>query len=117
MIDNKNELKMEFKDWEYFLKVASTLHFTRASEQLYLAQPALSRHIRELENELGCVLFKRNNRNVELTDAGIFLQKKIEPLLKRFEKSASRRYRSKKENQEKLLLAFQIQQWKQFYRG
>src|SRR5476651_241463 len=57
-----------------FLKLADTLHFTKASEQVFMAQPALSRQIKQLEEAVGAQLFKRNKRNVSLTKAGIYFR-------------------------------------------
>lgn len=54
----------------YFMAVAEELHFRRASERLHVAQPAVSRAIRQLEAQLGVALLKRNNRNVALTAGG-----------------------------------------------
>lgn len=53
-----------------FLAVARRLNFTKAAEELMLTQPAVSRQIRQLERELGVVLFERLGRTVQLTDAG-----------------------------------------------
>jgi LysR family transcriptional regulator, benzoate and cis,cis-muconate-responsive activator of ben and cat genes len=60
---------MELRHLRYFKAVAESLNFSRAAEQMHVAQPALSRQVRALEDELGTNLFDRN-RGVRLTDAG-----------------------------------------------
>lgn len=60
---------MELRHLRYFKAVAETLNFSRAAEQLRVAQPALSRQVRALEEELGTLLFERAH-GVRLTDAG-----------------------------------------------
>lgn len=52
------------------LEAAKTLNFNRAAENLYLSQPTLSHHIKNLETELGFQIFNRNGRSISLTDAG-----------------------------------------------
>ena len=53
-----------------FITLADSLSFSRASEDLYITQPSLSRHVSLLETELGVRLLERNTRNVSLTRAG-----------------------------------------------
>lgn len=53
-----------------FLAVAEQLHFTRAAAELFLAQQVVSRHVAQLEDQLGADLFERSTRRVELTEAG-----------------------------------------------
>ncbi|MGV6393508.1 LysR family transcriptional regulator [Pseudomonas caspiana] len=62
---------MELRHLRYFRVVAETLNFTRAAEQLHLAQPPLSRQIQQLEEELGVSLLERS-RPLRLTEAGRF---------------------------------------------
>ena len=58
-----------------FLKVAETLNFARAAEQLHVTQPAVTQQIHSLEAELNVQLFRRTTRTVEITQAGlIFLE-------------------------------------------
>lgn len=61
---------MELRHLRYFEAVARLNHVTRAAAELHVAQPALSKQLRDLEEELGVTLFDRLGRRVQLTEAG-----------------------------------------------
>ncbi len=68
-----------------FEAVARRLSFRAAAEELHLTQPAISRQIRTLEDELGAPLFLRGTRHVELTGAGASLLRTVAPALDRLD--------------------------------
>jgi DNA-binding transcriptional LysR family regulator len=72
---------IEFRQLKYFAKVAELQHFGRASEELHVVQPALSRQVKQLEEELGVELFERLPRGVRLTQAGVLLLERTNHLL------------------------------------
>ena len=73
---------LTLRQLRYFLEVADLHSFTRAAEVLHVAQSALSRQIKMLEDELGIALFNRVDRGVTLTDAGARLRDRVAALLK-----------------------------------
>lgn len=65
---------MELRHFRYFVAVAEAENISRAALKLHVSQPALSRQIRDLEDELGFLLLERSAKSVRLTDAGrVFL--------------------------------------------
>lgn len=62
---------------KYFLDVAATEHISRSAQRLHVAQPALSRTIHHLEDELGCALFAHEGRNIRLTAEGRLARDRI----------------------------------------
>lgn len=72
---------MELYQLQSFITVARENHLTRAAEALYISQPAVSAHIKALEEEFSQPLFIRTPKGMELTPAGILLCKKAENIL------------------------------------
>ncbi|EPJ3204903.1 LysR family transcriptional regulator [Salmonella enterica subsp. enterica serovar Derby] len=73
--------RIDLKLLRYFLAVAEELHFGRAAARLNMSQPPLSIHIKELEQQLGTLLFIRHSRSVALTHAGTILMEESRRLL------------------------------------
>ena len=73
---------MDLRQLRYFVSVVRERSFSKASEKLHVAQPALSRHIQTLEQELGFELLIRTPRGVETTEAGRLLKEKAEEVLR-----------------------------------
>lgn len=76
---------MNFRQLTYFIAVAEELHFGRAAERLDMAQPPLSRQIKQLEDDLGAVLFNRGRSSITLTQAGERLLERGRSILRQME--------------------------------
>jgi len=79
---------MELRHLRYFLAVGDALNFTKAAAQLRVAQPALSRQVQDLEDEIGVDLMKRGPRGVTLTAEGKLFLEEVRELMNLWKKSA-----------------------------
>src|SRR5215212_8176682 len=74
---------MELRHLRYFQAVAEELSFSKAARRLRVAQPALSRAVKELETQLGAAMFTRSRQGVTLTPAGAVLLDETAAVLQR----------------------------------
>jgi DNA-binding transcriptional LysR family regulator len=81
---------LELRHLRYFLAVAEELNFSRAADRLHIAQPALSAQIRTLETQVGCALFHRTTRKVELTPAGEMLLADAREIVRRADEAVAK---------------------------
>lgn len=80
---------MELRHLRYFLAVAEALNFRAAAERLHLSRPALSKQIRELEEEIGVRLLDRNTVRVKLTAAGVIYLQEVRAILSRTQQAGA----------------------------
>lgn len=81
---------MELRHLRYFAAVAAHGSFSRAAKNLHLTQPALSRQVKDLEDELGVPLFDRGTNSVTLTEAGEMFYEEARDLLARADQAIQR---------------------------
>jgi DNA-binding transcriptional LysR family regulator len=81
---------MELRHLRYFLAVGEALNVTKAAARLRVAQPALSRQMQDLEEEIGVHLLRRSSRGVTLTAEGRLFLEEVRELLKRKEESVEK---------------------------
>src|SRR6202042_2091712 len=86
--------RLETRELAYFLAVADELHFGRAAARLGIAQPALSKTVRQLERRLGVTLLERTSRAVALTEAGRVLSREARIALEAVSAAALRTQRA-----------------------
>ncbi|HEU4705101.1 MAG TPA: LysR family transcriptional regulator, partial [Sphingomicrobium sp.] len=77
---------MELFQVRYVLAAAETLNFTRAAERCHVSQPALTRGIKAMEDELGAPIFSREGKRIRLSDFG----RSILPTLRQMNEQAER---------------------------
>lgn len=78
---------MELKELQYFLAVTQEGTISGAAQALHVAQPSLSRQMRELEEHLGKTLFIRGNRKIILTEEGLILQRRANEIIQLMQKT------------------------------
>lgn len=88
---------MDTRVLKYFLTVAHTNNITRAAKQLHITQPTLSRQIMELEKELDTALFDRDQRHLQLTEAGVLFQQRATTLLQLIDQTKDDLHQQEKE--------------------
>ena len=71
---------MDLRVLKYFLVVAREENITKAAELLHVSQPAISRQIAQLEEELGIQAFKRSNHHITLTEDGMLLKRRAQEM-------------------------------------
>ncbi len=97
---------MELRHLKYFIAVAEELHFARAAGRLHLAQPSLSKQIKQLEQELGFPLFYRTKQRVELLDAGHVFLDEAHRILRQAENAVESARRAHTGQSGRLLIGF-----------
>jgi DNA-binding transcriptional LysR family regulator len=97
---------MDLRHLRYFQAVAEELSFSRAARRLRVAQPALSRVVRDIESELGAVVLERSRHHVRLTPAGGVLLRETALLLERWEESLRRVRRTSSGEEGELRLGY-----------
>jgi LysR family nitrogen assimilation transcriptional regulator len=78
---------MNLRQLQYFVEVSELESVTKAADRLHIAQPALSRHMRTLERDLGVRLFEREGRGIVLTNAGVVFRDRVRMLLRELDRA------------------------------
>ncbi|HMG37122.1 MAG TPA: LysR family transcriptional regulator [Blastocatellia bacterium] len=97
---------MDLRHLRYFAAVAEELHFGRAATRMHVAQPALSRQIRSLEDEMKLQLFERDRRRVALTVAGGVFLDEVKRLLEQLERAVETARRAARGERGTLRIAY-----------
>jgi len=99
---------MEIRQLRYFLALCRTLNFTRAAEEVHIAQPPFSRQISNLEDELGVRLIDRDARPMRLTASGVFFQERAQEIVGRIDRLKSDTVRFGRGGRQTLRIGFEV---------
>lgn len=97
---------MELRHYRYFVAVAERLNFSQAAQVLHVAQPALSRAVHDMEDEIGVPLFLRNKPHIQLTPAGLTFLEEARRLLAEAQEAVELTRRSSRGEVGELNLAY-----------
>ena len=97
---------MDLKHLRYFQAVAEELSYTRAARRLRVAQPALSRVVKDIETELGAAVLERTTSRVQLTQTGEVLLRETALLLERWEEAIRKVHRAASGEEGELRLGY-----------
>lgn len=97
---------MDIRQLRYFMAVAAERNFSRAAERLNMAQPPLSRQIRQLEQEVGAPLFDRDSRPMALTDAGRLFYEQASQVTRRMEEMKATMHAFVTSNRPRFIVGF-----------
>ncbi len=98
--------RIDLRQLRYFQAVAEELSFSGAARRLHIAQPALSRAVKEVEDALGVMLFRRTRRSVALTEAGAVLLRETGLLLDTMDEALRRVQRTARGEEGELRLGY-----------
>jgi len=99
---------MELRQLRYFLALCRTMNFTRAAEEVNIAQPPFSRQISNLEDELGVRLIDRDSRPMRLTASGEFFQERAQEIVTRLDRLKTDTIRFGRGGRQILRIGFEV---------
>ena len=99
---------MEHRQLRYFLALCRTMNFTRAAEEVNIAQPPFSRQISNLEDELGVRLIDREARPMRLTSSGVFFRDRAQEIVSRIDRLKQDTVRHGRGGREVLRIGFEV---------
>ena len=104
---------MDIKQLEYFAAVVEEGNISSAAKKLHISQPPLSTQIQKLEEDVGCVLFERGSRKIQITEAGNMLYRRAKTLIEMAEltKKELRDYNSGKHGIMRLGVVSSVEIW------